>query len=45
MAKFTEHKPTRCRDEDCQRQACVWYKNGYGDGYIDGYAAAGGNSD
>jgi hypothetical protein len=42
MPKFTEHRPPRCRDDDCQRPGCVWYKRGYDDGWTDGYAAASG---
>lgn len=39
MAKQQHHYRT-CRDEDCQRQACMAYKEGFEDGFEAGMAAA-----
>jgi hypothetical protein len=33
-----KHDYHTCRDGDCQRLACVAYKEGYQDGYEDGRA-------
>lgn len=31
------HRPSRCRDADCPRPPCRWYREGREDGYLDGY--------
>ena len=33
------HRPSRCRDGDCQRLLCRGYKLGFEDGYEEGYIA------
>jgi len=39
MAQPQHHYRT-CRDEDCRRQACQAYREGFGDGFEAGLAAA-----
>lgn len=38
--KRTPHDYATCADPDCLRVACVAYREGYQDGFIDAMAAA-----
>jgi hypothetical protein len=37
MGKPQPHRYTSCKDKDCQRVACLAYREGYRDGYDDGF--------